>query len=175
VTEYRELLLGCGSRREKLLSHPEHPTFENVTTLDINTEHKPDVCWDLNELPLPFEADSFDEIHAYEVLEHLGRQGDFRFFFAEFEDFWRILKPGGFLFGTSPGTESEWLWGDPGHTRVIQPQSLIFLSQAEYTRQVGNTPMTDYRFCYRGDFDIVHCRPGAVMEFGLKAVKPARI
>jgi SAM-dependent methyltransferase len=173
----RELLIGCGSRRHRAdWTRPLGETFENLTTLDIRTDCGADVVHDLEVFPYPFEADSFDEVHAYEVLEHTGRQGDFRFFFRQFEDFWRILKPGGYLLGTSPARTSAWAWGDPGHTRLIQAESLVFLSQAEYVRQAGRTPMTDYRWCYHGDFDVAHnVTDDGVFQFGLRAVKPARI
>jgi predicted SAM-dependent methyltransferase len=92
-TGYRELLIGCGSRREKLIFFEGKKEWENVTTLDINQDHMPDIVWDLHNIPLPFEENSFDEIHAYEVLEHTGKQGDYQFFFDQFSDFWRILKP----------------------------------------------------------------------------------
>lgn len=107
---------------------------------------------DLEVLPWPWPDSTFDEVHGYEVLEHLGRQGDFRSFFAQFQEIWRVLKPGGYLCGTSPSVKSPWLWGDPGHTRVISPESFVFLSQEEYIKQIGKTAMSDYRFCYGGDF-----------------------
>jgi len=150
--------------------------WTNLVTLDINADHKPDVVHDLTVLPLPFEADTFDEIHAYEVLEHTGQQGDWRFFFAQFAEFWRILKPGGLLVGTSPSAKSNWAWGDPGHTRIMSPECLTFLVQTEYTAQVGKTPMTDYRFVYQADFNLVHSRNGLQrFEYVLEAVKPSRI
>jgi SAM-dependent methyltransferase len=122
-------------------------------TLDLDPTTNPDVLWDLNNLPYPFDTDSFNEIHAYEVLEHCGSQGDWRFFFAQFQELWRILKPGGRLIFTVPAPGSVWVWGDPGHTRHIHPAQMIFLSQAEYEKQVGKTAMTDYRHVYSADFE----------------------
>jgi DNA modification methylase len=95
----------------------------------------------------------FDEIHAYDVLEHTGQQGDWRFFFAQWSEFWRILKPNGLFFGKCPTYDSEWAWGDPGHTRIISPASLVFLDQNQYIEQVGKTAMTDYRPYYTADFE----------------------
>lgn len=170
-----ELLIGAGSSRVKKLVWNGRADWSALTTLDINPDHQPDVVWDLENVPLPFADDSFDECHAYEVLEHVGRQGDWRFFFAQFAEFWRILRPGGVLLGTCPDPESRWAWGDPGHTRVITAESFIFLNQAAYA-QVGVTAMTDYRFVWRGDFELVHFeRQGDVNAFVLRAVKPSRI
>ena len=93
MMERRVLLIGAGS--SKLLSVPT-PLFNikpTLTTLDIEPSHKTDVVWDLNVCPWPFEDNSFDEIHGYEILEHLGQQGDAKSFFAHFWEIYRILNP----------------------------------------------------------------------------------
>lgn len=172
----KQLLIGCGSRREKLVAWPGSEAWTDLVTLDINERHRPDVVHDLERLPLPFDSGAFDEVHAYEVLEHIGQQGDYLSFFALFSELWRILEPDGFVMATCPSASSRWAWGDPGHRRIISNESLVFLSQDQYSRQVGRTPMTDYRFCYRADFDTVHSRDdGATFSFALRAVKPSRI
>lgn len=130
------------------------------------------VLWNLEQLPLPFEDSTFDEIHAYEVLEHLGTQGDFKFFFAQFEDLWRILKPAGMLIASVPLWSSQWAWGDPSHKRVITPGTLAFLSQAEYAKQCGVTRMTDFRSVWHGDFETVTAQiSGDSMMFVLRCIK----
>ena len=171
----RELLLGCGTRRVKLVGQEGHHQWEGLVTLDNNADLKPDVLHDLNVRPLPFDKDSFDEIHAYEVLEHIGRQGDYSGFFAEFMEYWHILKPNGLLVATVPRWDRIWAWSDPGHTRVITDGTLTFLRQPEYTKP-DRGPMTDYRHIYTGDFEPVHVNYTDLhFEFALQAVKPARI
>lgn len=234
----RELLLGCGGKRVKDKRLPSYAEldyvtrnhidpntlstmnirrgvdFENVTTVDINPMHSPDLIFDLSLLgcgrvlssweehitptPLrwwfPCPACSnpiihkipcelcgasgrcpdhlFDEIHAYEVLEHIGMQGDYKTFFAQFTELYRILKPGGLLYATCPSWCSPWAWGDPSHTRVITAGTLAFLSQAEYARQVGITPMSDFRNVYLADFETVYLHEDSeTLMFVLRAVK----
>ena len=153
----RELVLGSGNAKVKRLHRVEESNrYSNPIKLDIDPNCNPNVLWDLNKHPLPFDAEEFDEIHAYEVLEHLGSQGDWKFFFSEWEEYFRILKPKGLFFGTCPSLSSRWLWGDPGHTRVIAPETLTFLDQSEYKKQIGKTPMTDYRSVYKADFELVY-------------------
>ena len=170
-----ELLLGCGRKREKVVTI-DGENWTQLVTLDFNPDHKPDVVHDLEVLPYPFGNDTFDEIHAPEVLEHTGTQGDFRFFFAQFSELWRILKPNGLLAGTVPLPESRWAWADPSHKRVIAAETFVFLSQAEYARQVGHTAMSDFRFIYKADFEPVGFEEAdGLLYFALRAVKPSRL
>jgi SAM-dependent methyltransferase len=174
-----QLLLGCGRSREKKLHLQGQHEWRDLRTLDMTPDVGPDVVHDLTDMPLPFDENSADEIHLYDVLEHTQRQGEWRGFFSEFAEFWRILKPGGHLFAICPNWDGVWAWGDPGHTRVIQPESLTYLSQAAYTAECDGpvrTNRTDYRFLWRGDFDLVWTGPYGQHQTGfvLRAVKPSR-
>jgi hypothetical protein len=149
-----ELLIGCGNSRVKLLSNGQKKDWTDLVTLDQFEDCKPDVVHDLEDIPYPFEDGEFSEIHAYEVLEHMGRQGDWRFFFAQWNEFYRLLEPHGLFFGTVPCPDSVWAWGDPSHTRIITLEQFVFLSQDAY-KQVGATSMTDFRSVYRGNFRLL--------------------
>ena len=173
----KELLIGCGSARDKRLTCDGSQGWANLTTLDYNADHKPDVVWDLTcPEVLPDQwVNEFDEIHAYEVLEHLGTQGDYRLFFRQFEAFWRALKPDGHLLATVPSRHSVWAWGDPSHTRIVQPEQLIFLRQTSY-EDVGKTSISDFRNIYKADFEIIFVDDDKeTVRFILKAIKPARL
>ncbi len=144
------LLLGCGhSRAVRVAFPPEHfkaplplpddfvgfytlamdphaGAWDKLVTLDHNPDAKPDVLHDLESLPYPFESASFDAIHAYEVLEHTGRQGDWRFFFAQFSELWRLLRPGGYLVASTPLATSPWAFEPeklPGPARHAEPHA----------------------------------------------------
>lgn len=147
----KELLIGCGSNSEKKICL-DSVEWHDLTRLDNNPDHNPDVLWDLTVHPLPFGDEEFDEIHAYQVLEHLANQGDYEFFFAEFTEYARILKPGGYFCGSVP--TGIWTWGDPSHKRVITRETLIFLDQSNYD-QVGQTSMSYFRHIYKADFKTI--------------------
>lgn len=177
-------------------------SFEHLVTLDNNASHKPDIICDLDSVyarenvngvitqsfiveewndhanPFIFErskiiaSNSFDEIHAYEVLEHIGRQGDATTFFAQFSEFHRILKPNGLLYATCPAWHSPWAWGDPSHSRVLTVGTLAFLSQEAYKLQVGKTPMSDFRHMYSADFEVVFADESTgTLLFCIRAIK----
>ena len=175
-----QLLLGCGRSRKKKLMLPGREAWDGLVTLDMSPDVGADVVHDLCDFPLPFADDSATEIHLYDVLEHTRRQGDWRGFFAEFSEFWRILKHGGLLFAISPKPDGRWAWGDPGHTRVITPECFSFLSQATYAEDLDGevkSNRTDYRPWYRADFNVLWINDLGEAGYGytLQAVKPARI
>lgn len=193
---FLELLIGCGhSRVKKMPSLDGNPNWRGLVTLDKYTTCEPDWLCDLEFAPWCYVTASqwndgaisahtqiaescFNEVHAYEVLEHLGRQGDAFAYFATFAEIWRILKPGGHLLATVPSRFSPWLWGDPSHTRAVLPESLVFLDQSEYTRQLDGpvkTAMSDFRSIYKADFRVRRSFDNReTFQFILEAVKPSR-
>lgn len=172
------LILGAGHTPQKRLDTVHHCIVRDsedwgvVWTVDMEREAKPDLVHDLENLPWPIPTSDFDEVHAYEILEHFGQQGDFRAFFAHFGELWRVLKPGGRLFASVPCHDSVWTFGDPGHTRVINAGSLVFLCRDQYERQLGTNAMSDYRRFLVGDWVIEYQRIiGESFCFVMRAIK----
>jgi len=85
------------------------------------TKHRPEiaVAWDLNVFPWPWQADEFDVINAWAVLEHLSADR-----LAIFNELWRILKPGGLLALKLPAWNSERAHEDLTHYWYVTPRSL---------------------------------------------------
>lgn len=166
-----ELLVGCGNSRIKKMGFGKL-AWDGLVTIDHDPNCGADIVHNLDETPWPVDDNAFDEVHAYEVLEHLGTQGDYRSFFAHFYEIWRALKDGGHLFATCPSYKSMWAWGDPSHKRIINAGSLSFLSQEQYELQIGTTAMTDFRWLWSGDLRCVHAEDdGEHFMFVLRAYK----
>lgn len=160
---YRELLIG-GASPVKLIGRERQRQFKNL-------DH---VQWD-GAGPLTFNDGTFDEVHCYHQLQRMGRQGDYVTFFAQISELWRLLKPNGLLCLTVPSPTSDWIWGDPGHTRCITMQTITYLQQPEYDKQLGVTAMVDYRSIYRADFDSEFLQDDhRELRVILRAVKPSR-
>lgn len=152
-----ELLLGCGNSRLKRLQPgwlPLEPIWKDLVTFDMDPDCKPDILGDF-EQGLPFRDNTFDQVHAYDVMEHFGTQGDYQAFFRDFGEVYRVLKPWGLFCGITPHWQSAWLWNDPGHRRSISFHTLLFLNQDTYKEQVGVSAITDYRWLWKGDFKLV--------------------
>jgi Methyltransferase domain len=196
-----ELLLGCGFSRVKYMALPGAALdWKDLTTCDINPKCEPDILCDLNDndewrcqwkseqgraaldMEWPrqdvypfggFKEAYFDEVHAYEVLEHLGAQGDATAFFNCFANIHRVLCAGGHLFATCPSRYSPWLWGDPSHRRVISAESLAFLDQRVVASNRKNgTAMSDFSDLWTRDFRIISAQDNRqTFAFCLQAIK----
>lgn len=168
----RSLLLGCGnSRVKKLFRQSGGPEWKgDLTTLDMNPDCGADVIHDLEKYPLPFPDDTFDEMAAYDVLEHIGRQGDWKGYFTEFAEYWRILKPGG-EFGIIVPIGPDAL-ADMGHTRFFHQNHFGFLNQKFYEACLAKgQAVTDYRWFWKRNFDIALITKAGEHHLGALLVK----
>jgi SAM-dependent methyltransferase len=152
------LLLGCGNKRDRRLSTTGSEGWDGqLTTCDHDAACGADVLHDLETFPYPFKDDFYDEVHLYEVLEHIVTQGDFRTFFKVFSELHRVLKKGGLICLAVPTWNDGTAFCDPGHKAVFHPSVFTYLDQDVYPREIGKTARTDYRWCWQGDLQIVHC------------------
>lgn len=145
-TTAKSLLLGCGNSREKKVAWASSPDWAgDLFTIDMDPNCGADIVHDLNNHPLPFKDETFDELGAYDVLEHLGRQGDWRGWFDEMAEYHRILKPGGLFSILVPiGPDA---FADPGHTRFFHSNHFGFLTRRFYEDQrAKQTSAADYRW-----------------------------
>lgn len=116
-------------------------------------KHRPeiDVAHDLNELPWPWEDDSFDHIVARAVFEHLRIN-----LFESVGECWRILRPGGILSLKLPYWQHAHAYLDPSHYWRFDIRTCdMFDPETEWGR--------DYRFY------------GQTAGRKWKIIKPARL
>ena len=130
-----KLNLGCGqNKREGFINIDKYPTFS------------PDVVWDLEQTPYPFEADSVTKIAATHVLEHVGQNTVV--FLGIIKELHQILMPGGTIEIKAPHYRGDGYWGDPTHVRPITPTIMGLFSKKNCrmfaARGWPNTPLADY-------------------------------
>jgi len=154
----RILLVGCGNEHSKRIYFDDSPKRDfdgdELVLHDFSPDIETDYSNDLSILPYPWPDEEFDEIHAYEVLEHCGSQGDGEFFFGQFNEFHRVLKPGGYMMLSVPIWDREVALGVPDHKRVM-PGSLFFFLTKEYYENVGKPGFADYRHLITGYWQVI--------------------
>ncbi len=152
----RSLLLGSGRDRRKKVILPTPEWVGELVTVDMDPNCGATLLWDLEKRPLPFDDETFAEIHAYDVLEHIGRQGDWRDFFDQFTEYWRLLIPGGIM-GIIVPIGSD-LLVDPGHSRFYHAKHFHMLSQDWYEQNFTDCGGAggDYRWYWKRNFNVMN-------------------
>ncbi len=123
--------------------------FANCITLDCDAQTKPDVHWNMENTPLPFQAETFDCIFGSHVFEHV------RNFVPLVEDFHRILKPGGFLISITPHMGSDDAWACPHHVRAFDENTWYYFDQRLYNNQSIDSAGYGAWQNYRGNFNVI--------------------
>jgi SAM-dependent methyltransferase len=102
----RILDVGCG--RDK---------YPGAIGIDINPATAADVLCDLDLSRLPFADDSFDEVRAVHVVEHVDDM------MAVMEELHRVTRAGGRIFVVTPHYSDVASWTDPTHKRHLSTES----------------------------------------------------
>lgn len=76
----KKLNIGCGEGKK-----------DGYINVDFSPDVSPDVLYDLNKFPYPFQDNSFEQAEAFHILEHLDKP------FNVMKELHRILKPDGTL------------------------------------------------------------------------------
>ena len=130
-----KLNMGCG-----------HNKAEGYLNVDIAPACSPDVVWDLEEFPWPWNDSSIDEVVFNHSLEHLGENS--RIFLGMMKELYRICKPNAQIRIHVPHPRHDNFINDPTHVRPITP-SLLALFDRELNdlwkrEQRPNSPFAHY-------------------------------
>lgn len=104
-TSKRILNLGCGDS----LSHDRSKEF----TIDIAPAAKPDLVWNLMDLPWPIEDDQFDFIYAENIIEHLPDTCGIM------QEIWRVCKDKATVKIIVPHYTGFTSWSCPEHYKTF--------------------------------------------------------
>ena len=139
-----KLNLGCGQNRR-----------EGYINVDKYDSFSPDLVWDLEVFPWPFDTSSVNEIVMHHALEHMGASTDV--FLSIVKELYRVSVPNATILIAVPHPRSDGFTGDPTHVRAINPAVMSLFSKKNNRRwkELGwpNTPLATY---IDVDFEIVH-------------------
>jgi SAM-dependent methyltransferase len=93
--------------------------------------------------PIPFPAEEFDCVTAYDVLEHIPRTREtgetLAFPVVELmNEVWRVLKPGGYFFSITPCFPMREAFQDPTHVNIMTEDTLrLYFGDKAWARIYG--------------------------------------
>jgi len=127
--------MGCGYN--KISTH---------INVDSSATCSPDLVFDLETLPWPWETSVAESVVFNHSLEHMGQ--DSRIFLGMMQELYRICKHRADVFVNVPHPRHDHFIGDPTHVRAITP-SLLSLFDREKNdiwkrHGVANTPLAHY-------------------------------
>ena len=111
--------------RKKLNLGSGSDTKDGWVNLNIVALPGIDVVHDIEKLPLPFEKDTFDEIVAQDILEHVD-------YVPVLKDLHRILADGGKLHIRVPHYTSRNNYTDPTHKKRFSVSTFDYFAKGTY-------------------------------------------
>mgnify|MGYP001219041610 CR=1 FL=1 len=141
--------LGCGNT-------PRNPyKRDHIYGVDINCpQHDKEHFREANLFSekIPFESNYFDSVSAYDFIEHIPRvinaktDNSVRFGFIEvMYEIWRVLKPGGIFFASTPCYPNPEVFVDPTHVN--------FITDKTHNYFCGDPPLAKI-YGFRGQFKV---------------------
>ena len=114
----------------------------------------PDVKWDFEEFPWPWDDDSAEEVFANHVFEHLGESS--AVFLRIMQELYRVCKDGAVVFISAPHPRHDDFINDPTHVRAVTHPSMMLFSK-EFNRLCAEKgdPSTPLGLYLDVDFQVV--------------------
>jgi SAM-dependent methyltransferase len=106
---HRILDVGCGVNK-----------YPGSIGIDRNPRSRADIIADLDSFPYPIHDNSFDELRAVHVIEHVGDV------MKTMEEFHRLVRPGGRVFIATPHYTDFSSFCDPTHRWHLNSFSLRY-------------------------------------------------
>ena len=104
------LNVGCGKAKHEF---PEAAQASEIIGVDISQNSEADLLHNLDELPWPFDRDSFDLIIMQDIIEHLEDVP------KTMNEVWRIARQGCIVRIRTPHYASYYAYNDPTHKRFF--------------------------------------------------------
>ena len=104
------LNLGCGADYRS-----------DCVNVDIRANCGADVVWNLEKTPWPWDDESVDSIHAYDIIEHVED------FFKFTDEAWRVLRKDGKMMIRTNYVKYSQSFTDPSHKRFCTIETFDFL------------------------------------------------
>ncbi len=127
--------LGCGFN--------SIPGFLNVDKVPVC---RPDLVFDAETLPWPWETNSVTEVLFYHSLEHMGASTDV--FLGMIRELYRVCAPNARVRIHAPHPRHDDFINDPTHVRIITPVLLSLFDRQRNQRWIdggfANTPLAIY-------------------------------
>lgn len=120
-----KLNVGCGRDIKKDYINLDMIEFESI-----------DIVHDLNIYPYPFNDNTFNEIYASQIIEHLDNPKKF------IEELWRISKPNAKIIIGTVHFSAPTIWGDITHKRPYQSDTMNWCNIK--FKNNGNLSLVDY-------------------------------
>ena len=131
--------IGCGPNKKEGFVGVDQYAFEGVDHVVL-----------LGKAPLPFDAESVDEVHASHFVEHLNAVERCYLF----NDLYRVMKPGAKVTMIVPHWGSSRAYGDPTHQwPPIGEMWFYYLNREWRDKQAPHTDKKNWPEGYDCDFE----------------------
>ena len=128
--------LGCGSTPRNPFNASKLIGLDQFPVADLQA----DLVWE----PIPLDDNSVDYVTAYDFLEHLPRvlyfrEGNKYPFIDVMSEVWRVLKPEGTFFSSTPAYPYAAAFQDPTHVNFVTPETFAeyFDDHKTWARKYG--------------------------------------
>jgi len=108
--------LGCGRRKRN-----------GMFGIDCQDLPEVDLVCNCNEV-IPLDDCCASEIHAYDFLEHINNNKRIHIM----NEIWRLLRPGGMFYSSTPSTDGRGAFQDPTHYSFWNQNSFFYYTIDAY-------------------------------------------